>query len=71
MFFGISAIAVSLSVLGTRFYKKNFENEKEISHGQKIIIEKMKDLEKNQEKFQKELKDLTDKLKDNLNKNSE
>jgi len=71
MFFGISAIAVSLSVLGTRFYKKNFENEKEISHGQKIIIEKMKDLEKNQEKFQKELRDLTDKLKDNLNKNSE
>ena len=66
MFFGIAVIAITLSVVGTRVYKKRFEDEKEISHGQKIIIEKMKDLEKNQEKFQKELRDITDKLRDNL-----
>jgi len=64
MFFGIGTLAVFLSVLGTRFYKRRFEQgEKEISHAQKLILDRMDDLEKNQEKLQKDLKEIIDKLK--------
>ena len=68
MFFGISILALFLSVLGTQFYKRRFENEgKEVSHAQKLILDRMNDLEKNQEKLQKELKDLVDNLKGKIN----
>ncbi len=36
-------------------------------HAQSLILKKMNDLEKNQEEIQKELKQLVDKLKGNLN----
>ena len=36
-------------------------------HAQSLILKKMNDLEKNQEKIQKELKELVDRLEDNLN----
>jgi len=65
MFFGVTILGISLSVLATRYYKQKFEDSKEISHGQKLIIEKIKDLEKNQEKLQSELKELIEKLKQN------
>ena len=66
MFFGIGTLGVFLSVLGTRFYKRKFEKEeKEISHAQKLILDRMDDLEKNQEKLQKDLKGLIDGLKGN------
>ncbi len=65
MFSGIGILAVFISILGTRFYKIRFEkDEKEISHAQRIILDRMNDLEKNQEKLQKDLGDLIDKLKD-------
>jgi voltage-gated potassium channel len=65
MFFGIGILALFLSVLGTQFYKRRFEKEgKEISHAQKLILERMNDLEKNQEKLQKDLRDLIETLKD-------
>jgi len=65
MFFGIGTLAIFLSVLGTRFYKRRFEQEeKEISHAQRLILDRMDDLEKNQEKLQKDLKEIIDKLKD-------
>jgi len=68
MFFGIGVLAIFLSVLGTMFYKRRFEKEeKEISHAQRLILDRMDDLEKNQEKLQKDLKELIDKLKDNQN----
>ena len=68
MFFGIGVLAVFLSVLGTQFYKRRLEKEeKEISHAQKLILDRMDDLEKNQEKLQKDLKELIDKLKDYQN----
>ena len=68
MFFGIGVLALFLSVLGTQFYKRRFENEgKEISHAQKLILDRMNDLEKNQEKLQKDLKDLVDYLKGKIN----
>jgi voltage-gated potassium channel len=59
MFFGIGILALSISVLGTQFYKNRFaKEEKEISHAQKLILDRMNDLEKNQEKLQKDLSDL-------------
>jgi voltage-gated potassium channel len=68
MFFGIGVLALFLSVLGTQFYKRRFEEDgKEISHAQKLILDRMNDLEKNQEKLQKELRDLVDELKEKIN----
>ncbi len=68
MFFGISMLAIFLSVLGTRFYKHRFEKEeKDISHAQQLILDRMDDLEKNQEKLQKDLRELVEKLKDKIN----
>jgi len=63
MFFGIGVLAIFLSVLGTMFYKRRFEKEeKEISHAQRLILDRMDDLEKNQEKLQKDLKELIEKM---------
>jgi len=65
MFFGIGVLALFISVLGTQFYKTRFaKDEKEISHAQKLILDRMDDLEKNQEKLQKDLGDLIKKLKE-------
>ena len=65
MFFGISILALFLSVLGTQFYKRRFEKEeKEISHAQKLILDRMDDLEKNQKELQKDLRDVIEKLKE-------
>ncbi len=64
MFFGIGILALFISVLGTQFYKNRFgKDEKEISHAQKLILDRMDDLEKNQEKLQKDLKNLIDELR--------
>jgi len=64
MFFGIGVLAIFLSVLGTMFYKRRFEKEeKEISHAQRLILDRMDDLEKNQEKLQKDLKELIEKMR--------
>jgi len=67
MFFGIGVLAIFLSVLGTMFYKRRFEKEeKDISHAQRLILDRMDDLEKNQEKLQKDLKNLIDKLQERV-----
>jgi len=59
MFFGIAVLAIFLSALGTNFYKKRFEGEeKEITHAQQLILEKMEELEKNQKKIQEKLDEL-------------
>ncbi len=64
MFFGITMLAIFLSVLGTSFYKSRFEKEeKEFTDYQKLVLQRMDDLEKNQEKLQKDLRELIDKLK--------
>ena len=64
MFFGIGILGLFISVLGTSFYKKRFEKEeRDISHAQKLILDRMDDLDKNQEKLQKDLRELIDKLK--------
>jgi voltage-gated potassium channel len=65
MFFGISILALFLSVLGTQFYKRRFEKEEtEISLAQKLILDRMNDLEKNQKDLQKDLRDMIEKLKE-------
>jgi len=41
MFFGVTVLGISLSVLATRYYKKKFEDTKQISHAQNLILEKI------------------------------
>ena len=66
MIFGIAVLGIFLSVLGTRFYRNRFEKEeKEFSIIQKKFFDRMEILEKNQEKFGNDLRDLIDKLKQN------
>ncbi len=65
MFFGIGILAIFLSVLGTQFYKRRFETEeREFTDYQKLVLQRIDDLEKNQEKLQKDLRDLIDKHKE-------
>jgi voltage-gated potassium channel len=65
MFFGIGVLAIFLSVLGTQLYKRRFETEeKEFTDYQKLVLQRIDDLEKNQEKLQKDLRDLIDKHKE-------
>jgi len=65
MFFGIGVLAIFLSVLGTQFYKRRFDTEeREFTDYQKLVLQRMDDLEKNQEKLQKDLRDLIDKHKE-------
>ena len=64
MIFGISILGIFLSVLGTRFYKRQFEKDKkEISKIQEKYFQRMNDLEKNQKELQKDLRELIEKLK--------
>ncbi len=59
MIFGIGVLAVFLSVLGTRIYKLRIEkNEQEITHVQKLILQRLDDLEKS-------IKEIRDSLKQN------
>ncbi len=59
MIFGIGILAVFLSVLGTRIYKIRIEkNDQEISHAQKLILQRIDDLEKS-------IKEIRDSLKQN------
>ncbi len=59
MIFGIGILAISLSVLGTRIYKIRIErNDQEISHAQKLILQRINDLEKS-------IKEIRDSLKKN------
>ena len=70
MFSGISILTIGISIMGTIFYKKRFEGEqKEISHAQKLILNRLDDLEKNQEKLQKDLKELIEHVRNTLNPN--
>jgi voltage-gated potassium channel len=64
MFFGITFLSIFIAVFGTRVYKRRFEIEdNEISYAQKQILQKIKDLEKNQINLEKNIKDALDNLK--------
>jgi len=59
MLFAIGFLLIFLSVIGTRFYKRRIEPyEQEISHAQKMILERIDDLEKS-------IKGMRDSLKQN------
>ncbi len=59
MLFAIGFLLIFLSVIGTRFYKRRIEpNEQEISHAQKLILQRIDDLEKS-------IKEIRDSLKQN------
>ena len=63
MFFGISILAMFLSVLGTRFYKHRYENDgREFTHAQKIILQRFDKIESNQKNLEKDVKMILDKL---------
>jgi voltage-gated potassium channel len=64
MFIGVAFLAIFVSVLGTRVYKRRFkEEDKEFSYAQKQILQKIKDLEKSQRDLEKNIKDVLDNLK--------
>ena len=66
MFFGIGFLAIFLSVMGTRFYSRRFEKEdREFTNYQKLILERIDNVEKIQEKIQKDLRDLIEQQKEN------
>ena len=64
MFFGITFLSIFVAVFGTRVYKRRFEVEdNKFSYAQKQILQKIKDLEKNQINLEKNIKDVLDNLK--------
>jgi hypothetical protein len=66
MFFGIGFLAIFLSVIGTRVYQRRFEKEdREFTNYQKLILQRIDNVEKIQEKIQKDLADLIEKQKEN------
>ena len=64
MFFGITILGVALSIISTRYINKQRENEKKVTHGQQLILDKIEKLEENQEKLQKDLRELIEKQKE-------
>jgi voltage-gated potassium channel len=65
MFFGVTFIALSISIVGTRLYKKKFEKEEEMAFDQKKILGIIKKLEDNQNEMSQTLKEIRDSLKQN------
>ncbi len=65
MFFGVTFIALSISIVGTRLYKKKFEKEEEMAFDQKKILGIIKKLEDKQNEMSQNLKEIRDSLKQN------
>ncbi len=65
MFFGVTFIALSISIVGTRLYKKKFEKEEEMAFDQKKILGIIKKLEDKQNEMSQSLKEIRDSLKQN------
>ncbi len=68
MFFGIGFLAIFLSVMGTRVYQRRFEKkDNKITDYQKLILQRIDDVEKSQRDLEKSIKEALDKLKNNNN----
>lgn len=65
MFFGVTLIAVSISIAGTRIYRKRFLQDEKMAREQETILELIKKLETAENEMKKELKE----IKDSLNQN--
>jgi len=54
MFFGISFLAIFLSVMGTRVYRRRFENEdREFTDYQKLVLQRIDNVEKIKKNYKK------------------
>lgn len=65
MFFGVTLIAVSISIAGTRIYRKRFLQDEKMAHEQEVILEFIKKLERTEAEIKKELKEIRDSLNEN------
>lgn len=65
MFFGVTSMAVIISIFGTKLYNRKFEQEKAVSVNQKTILDAIEKLQDNQ----KEINQNIEEIKDSLNQN--
>ena len=67
MFFGVTMMAVTISIVGTKIYKRRFEEDEAVSVNQKTILDTIKKLQDNQKEINQSLKE----IKESLNQNKE
>jgi voltage-gated potassium channel len=65
MFFGVTLMAVIISILGTKLYKRSFEQSEAVSVNQKTILDIIKKLQDNQKEINQSLKEIKESLKQN------
>jgi voltage-gated potassium channel len=65
MFFGVTLIAVSISIVGTKIYRKRYLQDEKMILDQEAILKFVKRLERTEAEIKKELKE----IKDSLNQN--
>lgn len=65
MFFGVSTMAVIVSIFGTKLYKRKYEQEEAVSINQKTILDTIKKLQDNQKEINQSLKEIKESLKQN------
>ena len=65
MFFGVTLMAVTISIVGTKIYKRQFEGDEAVSINQKTILDTIKKLQDNQKEINQSLKEIKESLKQN------
>ena len=65
MFFGVTLMALIISIFGTKLYKIKFEQSEAVSVNQKTILDTIKKLQDNQKEINQSLKEIKDSLKQN------
>ena len=65
MFFGVTMMAVTISIVGTKIYKRRFEQDEAVSVNQKTILDTIKKLQDNQKEINQSLKEIKESLKQN------
>ena len=65
MFFGVTLMAVTISIVGTKIYKRNFEQDEAVSINQKTILDTIRKLQDNQKEINQSLKEIKESLKQN------
>jgi voltage-gated potassium channel len=65
MFFGVTMMAVTISIVGTNIYKRRFEQDEAVSVNQKTILDTIKKLQDNQKEINQSLKEIKESLKQN------
>ncbi len=65
MFFGVTTMAVIISIFGTTLYKRKYEQDEAVSVNQKTILDTIKKLQDNQKEINQSLKEIKESLKQN------